>query len=226
VHALKSGDREDRELWEILDRFDRAKAELVLRISVARVGLVGNLQDGFRVTFDVLTETNDKAKQVLGINLALMDRLRDRALQQTDGMIRLDASDAEELGLRGARATAHRTASRGSNCYFIPFFWSPRCLECRRSFYKVRSRPESMDGPHSTRRLPFLVQKNGVTSHFRPNTLLVVALRQCPAWGGAAAGELDRILNIDEGKSILIQESCRVRSTSRTKEEAVRRVAR
>jgi len=61
--ALKPGDREDKELREILDRLDRARAELVLRISVA---LVGNLQVGFRVAFDVLTETNDRGETGAG----------------------------------------------------------------------------------------------------------------------------------------------------------------
>jgi hypothetical protein len=80
-HALKSGDKDDRELEGILKRLDRARDELVLRISVAQVGLVGNLKDGFRVVFDVLMETNKKVNEVLGTNLVLVDRLKDRSLQ-------------------------------------------------------------------------------------------------------------------------------------------------
>jgi hypothetical protein len=83
AHALKTGDKEDRELQGILDRLDRARDGLVVRILVAQVGVVGNLQDGFRVAFGVLTETNEKVRQVLGTNLALMDRLGPRAVQQT-----------------------------------------------------------------------------------------------------------------------------------------------
>ena len=107
MHALKSGAKEDGELRGILDRLDRAKAELVLRISVAQVGLVGNLRNGFRVAFGVLTETNDKVKQVLGINLALMDRLRDRALQQT-GTCRLGSR--WETRVNHSRSRWHDTA--------------------------------------------------------------------------------------------------------------------
>jgi len=80
-HALKSGDKDDRELEGILRRLDRARDELVLRISVAQVGLVGNLKDGFRVAFDVLMETNRKVNEVLGTNLVLVDRLKDRSSQ-------------------------------------------------------------------------------------------------------------------------------------------------
>jgi uncharacterized protein YoxC len=83
VHAIKSGDKEDRQLADILDRLDRARDLLVLQISVAQVGVIGNLNDGFRVTFGVLMETNDKVNEMLGINLVLAERLKDRAMQQT-----------------------------------------------------------------------------------------------------------------------------------------------
>lgn len=53
VHALKSGGKEDTELRKLFDRLDRARDELVLRISVAQVGLIGSQQDGFRVAFGV-----------------------------------------------------------------------------------------------------------------------------------------------------------------------------
>ena len=56
IHALKSGDKDDRELEGIVGRLDSARDELVLRISVAQVSLVGNLKDGFRVAFDVLRQ--------------------------------------------------------------------------------------------------------------------------------------------------------------------------
>jgi ABC-type transporter Mla subunit MlaD len=80
-HALKSSDKDDKELEGILKRLDRSRDELVLRISVAQVGLVGNLKDGFRVAFDVLMETNKKVNEVLGTNLVLVNRLKDRSSQ-------------------------------------------------------------------------------------------------------------------------------------------------
>jgi hypothetical protein len=81
-HALKSGDKDDIELAGIFDRLDRARLELVLRISMAQVGLIGNLQDGFRVAFGVLQETNKNVKKVLGRDLDLAIRVKDRQLQQ------------------------------------------------------------------------------------------------------------------------------------------------
>lgn len=82
VHALKSGDEDDKELEGVLNRLDRARDELNLRISVTQVGLVGNLKEGFRVAFDILMETNNKVKEILGRNLALADQLKGRSLQQ------------------------------------------------------------------------------------------------------------------------------------------------
>jgi hypothetical protein len=53
-----------------------------LQISVAQVGVVGNLKDGFRVVFGVLMEMDKKVNETLGINLVLAERLKDKALQQ------------------------------------------------------------------------------------------------------------------------------------------------
>ncbi|RYP20570.1 hypothetical protein DL765_002727 [Monosporascus sp. GIB2] len=117
ARAVRFGDKDERELRGILDRLDRARDEFVLRASVAQVGLVGNLQDGFHVAFDVLQETNEKVKQVLDIHLALLVRLRDRASQQRGtygGMIPLNADDVEELGL-GETRDATRDAATSTN---------------------------------------------------------------------------------------------------------------
>lgn len=81
-NAFKSGDKDSRELADIFDRLDRARLELVLRISMAQVGLVGNLQDGFRVVLSVLQETNTHVKQILGRDLNLAIRVKDRQSQQ------------------------------------------------------------------------------------------------------------------------------------------------
>lgn len=81
IHALKSGDKEDKQLAGILDRLDRARGVLVLQISVAQVGVVGNLKDGFGVAFGVLMEVNRKVTEVLGVNLVLAKRLKDKAQQ-------------------------------------------------------------------------------------------------------------------------------------------------
>jgi chromosome segregation ATPase len=89
IHAIKSGDKEDKQLADILDRLDRARDLLVLQISVAQVGVTGNLRDGFRVALGVLMETNKKVNEILGTNLVLAEQLKDRALQQTGTAPRL-----------------------------------------------------------------------------------------------------------------------------------------
>ena len=88
-HALKSGDKDDKELAKIFDRLDRARLDLVLRISLAQVGLIGNLQDGFRVAFGVLQETNQNVKQVLGRDLDLAIRVKDMQPLQAGNCFKL-----------------------------------------------------------------------------------------------------------------------------------------
>ncbi|RYP47144.1 hypothetical protein DL768_006754 [Monosporascus sp. mg162] len=109
IHVLSSGDKDDKELQGILDRLDRTRNELTLRISMAQVGLVGNLRDGFRIALSVLMETNKKVNQVLGINLVLADWVKDKLPQQTvDGIITVDASQAASIGLDDWQETATR----------------------------------------------------------------------------------------------------------------------
>ncbi|KAG7429242.1 hypothetical protein Forpi1262_v009329 [Fusarium oxysporum f. sp. raphani] len=123
-HALKSGDKDDKKLQGILDQLDRARNELGLRISVAQVGLLGNLQDGFRVAFGVLEQTNTRVNKVLGINLALMDIVKNQALQQTgqtvDGTIAVDTADVLAIGMSAPDDTPSMNSSneaRETNIY-------------------------------------------------------------------------------------------------------------
>jgi hypothetical protein len=83
IHSLKSGDKEDKQLADILDRLDRARDQLVLQVSIALVGAMGNLEEGFSVAFGMLMDTNKKVNAVLGTNLVLAERLQNRELQQT-----------------------------------------------------------------------------------------------------------------------------------------------
>ncbi|KAJ9419048.1 hypothetical protein FOXG_16109 [Fusarium oxysporum f. sp. lycopersici 4287] len=120
-HALKSGDKDDKKLQGILDQLDRARNELGLRISVAQVGLLGNLQDGFRVAFGVLEQTNTRVNKVLGINLALLDIVKNRALQQTaDGFIPVNVADILAMGMSAPDNTTSMSSSnevRETNIY-------------------------------------------------------------------------------------------------------------
>lgn len=80
VHSLRVGDREEKDLEGILKRLDTAKGDLTIRILVSHVGVVGNFQDGFRVAYDVLAETNSNVQRVLGLNMALLELVRNREL--------------------------------------------------------------------------------------------------------------------------------------------------
>ena len=82
IHSLKAGDKEDKQLADILGRLDRARDLLVLQVSVAQVGVMGNLEEGFSVAFDMLMDTNKKVNAVLGTNLVLAEQLQNRELQQ------------------------------------------------------------------------------------------------------------------------------------------------
>ncbi|KAF4411587.1 hypothetical protein CGGC5_v007287 [Colletotrichum fructicola Nara gc5] len=100
AHALKSGEADDKSLTDILSRLDNARSELHTRISVIHVGLSGNLQEGYRVAFNILEDTNNKVKQVLGLNLTLAERLRNRDLRRADSdTFLLDFVDVIALGL-------------------------------------------------------------------------------------------------------------------------------
>jgi uncharacterized protein YoxC len=85
MHSLVSGAKEEKELEGILSRLDSERHDLVLRISVAQVGVVGNLDDGFCVMIDILREINDKVKERLGTDLVLAKQLGEMRLQQTGG---------------------------------------------------------------------------------------------------------------------------------------------
>ncbi|KAM0501801.1 hypothetical protein ACHAP8_004096 [Fusarium lateritium] len=93
---LKVGDREEKGLEAILKRLDTAKGDLIIRILVAHVGVVGNLQDGMRVAYNELAETNANVKHVLGVNMVLWERIenRDRA---SDGTVPIFPVDLESL---------------------------------------------------------------------------------------------------------------------------------
>jgi hypothetical protein len=83
MHALASGAKEEKELEGILGRLDRERANLVLRISVAQVGVVGNMDDGFRVVVSSLRELNETVRDRLGTDLVVARRLGDKRLAQT-----------------------------------------------------------------------------------------------------------------------------------------------
>lgn len=78
AHAVNSGDSDERSLTRILTQLDGARNELILRISVAQVGLMGSLKEGFRVNNNILMDTNRKCKMILGRELALANQVKGR----------------------------------------------------------------------------------------------------------------------------------------------------
>jgi hypothetical protein len=71
IHAMGSGKRDEKELAEILDRFDRAKADLRTRILLVQVGLTGTLNDGFVAALPVIQRIDWNVQRVLGARLSI-----------------------------------------------------------------------------------------------------------------------------------------------------------
>lgn len=65
-HTLKDGDKEDRELDNILSRVHNARSELSIRIQITHVGLTGNQKEGFQVSNDVLMRVGGANAKTLG----------------------------------------------------------------------------------------------------------------------------------------------------------------
>ncbi|KAI1261631.1 hypothetical protein F5Y18DRAFT_195862 [Xylariaceae sp. FL1019] len=107
------GDKGSKQLDVILKRLSDAREELMIRISLTLVGLVGNLNDGFNVAFDVLRETNEKVKEIAdGRALVLMDHLQGRAPRQLGEVIPLSQQDIDFLGLSTPEFVVSNVASR------------------------------------------------------------------------------------------------------------------
>lgn len=81
MHALISGKQDDEQLSELLGNLDRDRGELTSLMSVTLVGLVGSLQNGFRVSLSELAEVNNRFKAALGEEMQLVGRLKGRAQQ-------------------------------------------------------------------------------------------------------------------------------------------------
>lgn len=79
IHAIAAGSEDEKRIASIFSRVENARSELTLRILVAQVGLIGSLNDGFRVASLTLAEVNDKVNSCLGTNLVLADMARGRA---------------------------------------------------------------------------------------------------------------------------------------------------
>lgn len=97
-HAIRSGDKDDKKLTDIVGQLSGARQELVLRISVVHVGLTGNLQDGFQVAQRVVMEINENVKRALGTQLRIAELLEERNLTNAE-VVTLEEDEVEVLGL-------------------------------------------------------------------------------------------------------------------------------
>lgn len=83
---LESGNAADKALTGSLDDLQAAKGELLTLISIARVGVTGNSEDGFQVDLRALQDTNARVEKALGTNLFLAERLQRRNPQSPGTM--------------------------------------------------------------------------------------------------------------------------------------------
>jgi hypothetical protein len=86
-HRLKDDNSYDTQLNDIYSRFDGALQQVSLQVLGITVGLSGSQEEGYRVAFNTLNETNTKVRQVFGENLAFMDFLLQRQMVQQTGTL-------------------------------------------------------------------------------------------------------------------------------------------
>ncbi|KAK8026536.1 hypothetical protein PG991_003592 [Apiospora marii] len=96
LHALTSGNDDDKELAAILSRLDGARAELMLCVQVAGVGLVGDLEKGFRVMATTLDEVNSRVEAALEFKLELFQIVATRPPSE-DGTIEVRGTEIARL---------------------------------------------------------------------------------------------------------------------------------
>jgi len=82
AHALISGDKDDNKLIALAAELSSARAELLLRVSIVNVGLIGNVHDGFQVAQRVVIDINGNVERILGTQLLLARILQDKRLNE------------------------------------------------------------------------------------------------------------------------------------------------
>jgi hypothetical protein len=78
VHALASGERDEKAIDDILGRLDRAKADLNMRITTAHIGLSGTMRNGFAAALAIVQRVDQNVQKVLGERLAIATLLDGR----------------------------------------------------------------------------------------------------------------------------------------------------
>ena len=85
-HALASGERDEKDVDDILDSLDRAKADLNMRITTAHIGLSGTMRNSFAAALAIVQRVDQNVQKVLGERLAVATLL-DRRESSVDGKI-------------------------------------------------------------------------------------------------------------------------------------------
>jgi hypothetical protein len=80
IHALASGEKDEKGLNDILDR---AKADLSMRITTTHVGLSGTIRDGFSAALSIVRRVDENVQAVLGERLVIASRLDGRESSST-----------------------------------------------------------------------------------------------------------------------------------------------
>ncbi len=78
VHAFASGEKDEKTADDILDRLDRARAELNVRIITSHVGISGTIRDGFSVALSIVRRVDENVQRVLGEGLRIAAQLEGR----------------------------------------------------------------------------------------------------------------------------------------------------
>jgi hypothetical protein len=86
MHSLKSGDKDEKEMEEILKKLDRARLELAMRIQLVNVGVMRSINDGLIAAIPTIRRTNRNVERVLDTGLKIAKLLKIREDQQR-GMV-------------------------------------------------------------------------------------------------------------------------------------------
>jgi hypothetical protein len=82
VHALKSGDKDEKALGDVLKRLDKARLELAMRIQLANVGITKSVRDGLIAAMPIVHRINHNVERVLDEGLRIARLLREREGEQ------------------------------------------------------------------------------------------------------------------------------------------------
>jgi hypothetical protein len=112
MHALATGNEDEKQITSVARRLDSVRSELMLRIVVAQVGLIGSLSDGFRVAALTLADVNAKVNNCLGTNLILAEMTRGRVPDAGKPFTTVESCST--LANKTSRRN-HRASARGGN---------------------------------------------------------------------------------------------------------------